>query len=284
MTSTPASSMALPLFDHLSEIASMVRIANRVFLFLDFDGTLAPVVEDPGGAAMSPRTREQLIKLAQKAKFTVAVISGRSLPDLQHRVGLDGVIYGGNHGLEISGPGFSFIEPVAAGRRRALQRLSASLEIRLRRFPGIIVENKGLTASVHYRKAGEGDRAGVRRMVAEGMVAEAVASGKDFFQVVQGLEVLEIRPRVNWDKGTAAQWILRASGSPDALPVCIGDDATDEDAFSALAAGITVRVGRTDETSAHYQLEYQEAVAEFLAWLAELDDNRSGRHSTSQGI
>jgi len=276
MTSTP--SMALPLFDHLSDIASIVRIANRVFLFLDFDGTLAPVVEDPGGAAMSPRTREQLINLTQKAKFTVAVISGRALSDLRHRVGLDGVTYGGNHGLEISGPGFSFIEPVAAGRMRALQRLSDSLEIELRPIPGIIVENKGLTASVHYRKVREGDREDVRRMV-----AEAVASGRDFFQVVQGLEVLEIRPRVPWDKGRAAQWILRSSGSPGALPVCIGDDATDEDAFSALAAGITVRVGRTDETSAHYQLEYQEAVAEFLSWLAELDDDRSGRHSTSQG-
>jgi trehalose 6-phosphate phosphatase len=281
MTSTP--SMALPLFDHLSDIASIVRIADRVFLFLDFDGTLAPIVEDPGAAAMSPRTREQLINLTQKTKFTVAVISGRSLSDLQRRVGLAGVTYGGNHGLEISGPGLSFIEPVAAGRTRALQRLSGSLEIRLRPIPGIVVENKGLTASVHYRRAREEDLAGVRRMVADGMVAEAIASGKDYFQVVQGLEVLEIRPRVAWDKGTAAQWILRSSGSPDALPVCIGDDATDEDAFSALAAGITVRVGRTDETSAHYQLEYQEAVPEFLAWLAELDDNRSGRHSASRG-
>jgi trehalose 6-phosphate phosphatase len=282
MTSTP--SMALPLFDHLSDVASIVRNANRVFLFLDFDGTLAPIVEYPGAATLSPRTREQLINLTQKAKFTIAVISGRSLSDLRRRVGLDGVTYGGNHGLEISGPGLSFIEPVAARRVRALQRISQSLETRLRSIPGIIVENKGLTASVHYRKAREEDRAGVRRMVAEGMVAEAVASGKDFFQVVQGLEVLEIRPRVVWDKGTAAHWILRSSGSRGALPVCIGDDATDEDAFSALATGITVRVGRTDETSAHYQLEYQEAVPEFLAWLAELDDNRSGRPPASQGI
>jgi trehalose 6-phosphate phosphatase len=149
----------------------------------------------------------------------------------------------------------------------------------LRRIPGIIVENKGLTASVHYRRVREEDREGVRRTV-----AEAVASGKGFFQIVQGLEVLEIRPRVNWHKGTAARGILRSSGHPDALPVCLGDDATDEYAFSALAAGITVRIGRTDQTAAHYQLEYQEAVAEFLAWLAGLDDNRSGHHSVSQGI
>jgi trehalose-phosphatase len=78
---------------------------------------------------------------------------------------------------------------------------------------------------------------------------------------------------VDWNKGTAARWIMGTSERPHSLPVYLGDDASDEDAFSALSAGITVRVGRAAETSAHYHLEYQESVREFLIWLAELDDS-----------
>ena len=276
------TSVARSLFDHLSDVAQALSAAGRVFLFLDFDGTLAPIVEEPDTASMSAKTREQLIALSQKPKFLVAIISGRPLSDLQQRVGLPGLFYAGNHGLEISGPGLSFVEPAALQRVPALRELSRSLERRLKDMAGARVDNKRLTATVHYRKARDEDREEIRRIV-----QEAVASSGDLFRVSEGLKALEIRPQVNWNKGAAAQWILESSGGEDALPIYLGDHATDEDAFSALAAGITVRIGRTAETSAQYQLEYQEAVGEFLAWLAELDDDLSrqtakpGEHGAS---
>jgi len=261
------TAVARSLFDHLSDVAQALGAASQVFLFLDFDGTLAPVVDEPAAASMSPKTKEQLVRVSQKPRFLVAIISGRPLSDLQQRVGLEGLFYAGNHGLEIAGPGLSFIQPDARERVPALRELTRSLETKLRDIPGARVDNKGLTATVHYRQARDEDREAIRRIV-----QEAVASAGDLFCVSEGLKALEIRPRVNWNKGAAAQWILESSGRGDALPVYLGDHATDEDAFSALAAGITVRIGPTAETSAQYQLEYQEAVGEFLAWLAELDD------------
>lgn len=258
---------ALSLFDHLSDVAQVLSAAGRVFVFLDFDGTLAPIVDQPGAASMPAKTREQLINLSHRPRFLIAIISGRPLADLRQRVGLAGLFYAGNHGLEIAGPGLTFVIPEALERVPALRELSRSLERRLSDIAGTNVDNKGLTATVHYRQAGAADREVIRRIV-----QEAVASTGDLFRTSEGLEALEIRPRVNWNKGAAAQWILESSGAGDALPIYLGDHATDEDAFSALAAGITVRIGRTAETSAQYQLEYQEAVGEFLAWLAELDD------------
>jgi trehalose 6-phosphate phosphatase len=260
--------MTRPLFDHLSNVASSVGRAGHVFLFLDFDGTLAPIVEEPGMASMPPETRQSLVSLAGRRRFSVAIISGRSLPDLQRKVGLQGLTYAGNHGLTICGPGLSFVEPTAAKRMGMLQELSQELGKRLRHISGAEMENKGLTASVHFRKAPENSLEEIRQIV-----GAAVTSSGPLFHVTQGLQSLEIRPQVNWNKGTAARWIMETSERPHSLPVYLGDDASDEDAFSALSAGITVRVGPAAETSAQYHLEYQEAVREFLIWLAELDDS-----------
>jgi len=261
-----ASPTTRHLFDHLSEAASLVNAARRVFLFLDFDGTLAPIVDEPGDATMSAEARALLIVLMRKPRFSVAIVSGRALADLETRVGLERLTYAGDHGFEIRGPGLSFIEPTAVKRMSALNRVAGDLENRLREIAGVRVENKGLTASVHYRKVREEQRDQVREIV-----KDTVATAGGLFRVTQGLSVLEIRPRVNWHKGTAARWIMMASGYRDGMPVYLGDDATDEDAFVSLASGITVRVGRTTETSAKYHLEYQESTAEFLAWLAELE-------------
>lgn len=267
---TPGTATTRSLFEHLSDIASQVGAARNVFLCLDFDGTLAPIVLNPRAASMSTEMRGQLLRLARRKRFQLAIISGRSLADLEWRVGLDGLTCAGNHGLEIRGPKLSFIEPVARTRMPALQSLCRALEVRINRIHGTLLENKGLTASVHYRGAAESDRSEIRRVV-----DETVAPAAELFCTTQGLDVIEIRPRVNWNKGTAARLILSSSADPYALPVYLGDDATDEDAFSELADGITVKIGRFTATAAHYQLEYQEEVGEFLTWLAVLDDTLS---------
>jgi trehalose 6-phosphate phosphatase len=261
--------MPQPLFDHLSEVASSVREARRLLVFLDFDGTLAPIDEIPDEARMPPETRLLLRRIAEDSRFSVVIISGRALSDIEERVGLEHLIYAGNHGLEISGRGLDYVQPAAALRIKALGELSRRLRGRLRHIPGIEIENKVLTTSVHYRRAAEGSEEEVAKII------DAVAGGGQSFQVTEGLKVFEIRPRVSWNKGLAVRWIKATTREWDALSVYLGDDLTDEDAFAALPDGLTVRVGRDRETAARYFVEEQAQVAEFLDWLAR---NGNGDH------
>jgi trehalose-phosphatase len=254
------------LFDHLSEIAGPLNAAGHVFLFLDFDGTLAAIVDEPVEATIAAGTRSSLIRLSRRSEFSVAVISGRAVGDLEARVAVEGLTYGGDHGLAIRGPGLKFVEQVASRRKPVLSLLLDDLEGRLKASPGVRIERKDLSASVHYRGVPEGQHGQLRQTV-----TDSVAATGGLFEVTQGLLVLEIRPRVEWNKGAAALWIMKSCGKQDALPVFLGDDSTDEDAFAALANGITVRVGQATATVAKYRLEHQESVGEFLAWLAELD-------------
>jgi trehalose 6-phosphate phosphatase len=267
-----------PLLEYLPNLAARVSAAGHLFLFLDFDGTLAPIVEDPDRAQMPAGTRNLLSALAGKESLTLGIISGRSLPDLQERVGLKDVIYAGNHGLEISGPCLNLVDPTATMQIEPLRELARELRDRLAHIPGVLVENKVLTASVHFRKAPAICREEIRRTA-----DAAVDSTGDLFCVTRGLEVFEIKPRVNWNKGSAVRWIEETLAKGPALTVFIGDDITDEDAFAALPDGITVRVGPHGKTSARYHLEAQESVAELLLWFADatafsLETSRCGAH------
>ena len=213
---------------------------------------------------MPVESRNALHALGTGDGSSVAIISGRALPDLRERVRMEEIIYAGNHGLEITGPGLRFVEPTAARRVEALEELARHLEVQLAHIRGVEVEGKVLTASIHFRKTHYSKLAEIRRIV-----QAAVAPQSSLFQVAQGLEVFEIRPRVDWDKGSAVRWIKEALGKSDALPICIGDDLTDEDAFAALPEGVTISVGRAAGTCARYHLDMQESVQKFLVWLAE---------------
>ena len=261
-----------PFLEHLSEIGSLLRAAPHILLFLDFDGTLAPIVEDPSLASMPPGTKEVLARFVDDPKFTLAIISGRALADLRLRLGFENVIYAGNHGLEISGPGLEFVEPRAAERLKSLGELARHLRARLHDIRGVEVENKVLSASVHFRRASATAIPEVRQAVDDAVVFE-----DNPFQVTEGRKVLEIRPRVNWDKGMAVRWIQQKSGRLGAVPLYLGDDSSDEDAFLALPDGITISVGKCKETSASYCLERQEEVLGFLTWLGEVGDPRQTR-------
>jgi trehalose 6-phosphate phosphatase len=270
--------MIQPLFDHLSGIAATVAAARHLLLFLDFDGTLSPIVEEPERAQLPLDTRNTLRTLASREGVSLAIISGRPIYDLRERVGLKNLIYAGNHGLEISGPGMHFIEPAAAQRIKALGELSRHLRTRLRHIPGAGVEYKVLSASVHFRKAPP-DR---EEEIGE-RVQTAVGSLGNLFEVTMGLKVFEIRPKVNWNKGMAVRWIKQAT-TPDALPIYIGDDTTDEDAFAALPEGITISAGRAEKTSARYSLAGPDAVQRFLVWLGEPGNWKERGRPASPGL
>ena len=256
--------MSRPLFDVLEELGPRVTEAPHVLLLLDFDGTLTPIAQHPDNVRLHPRQVAALKALGARMPVSLAVISGRERADLQARVGVPGAIYAGNHGLEISGPGFMFVEPTAVACRNALQGLAADLSNRVAAIPGAFVEDKGLTLSVHYRQAPP-DSAETIRQTVHG----ALANASHPFQLTAGNMVFDVRPRVAWNKGTAANWIRTQLAQPDVLVVYVGDDATDEDAFAALPDGITIKVGGgPSETAAAYQVDSPEDVWRFLDWLA----------------
>ncbi len=251
------------LFDHLDDLGPRLRAARSLALFLDFDGTLVSFRNDPGRAALPPSLRRILLGISADENRIVAIVSGRERADLQARVGLPGLIYAGNHGLEISGPGFIFIEPTAVGYRECLQKLAEALVPRLKNIEGTWVEDKGLTVSVHWRQAAAERAEEVRRIV-----HGALENTSHPFLLTTGDKVYDIRPRVYWHKGSAVHWIRERLGKQDALTVYLGDDATDEDAFAALPDGITIKVGEATETAAVYHLRDLEDVERFLEWLA----------------
>jgi trehalose-phosphatase len=254
--------MSQPLFKNLSEISRRINTAPHILLFLDFDGTLSPIVAQPDMAQLPPETKNILTRLARQNKISVAIISGRALADVRARVGIEHLIYAGNHGLEISGPGIHFIHRQALAGREALQQLSAQLAVKLRHLTGVEVEQKGLTTSIHYRRAAaaEVDEV-VKTIQALGVEASSL------FRLTTGKMIYEIRPRVDWHKGAAACWIRAQLGYPNPLSIYLGDDVTDENAFVELQQDITIKVGPAYVTAARYHLADPDEVRKFLRYL-----------------
>ncbi len=256
--------MSRPLLENLSEISERLDAAPHVLLFTDFDGTLTPIAEHPNLAHLSAETKTLLQQLSRQSKITLAVISGRALADIQTRVGIEELIFAGNHGLEICGPGFHFIDPEAAAQREGLQQLAEKLSARMQAISGAYVENKGLTVSIHFRQVADRQMDQVVRVV-----RAAVTPRHRQWQLVVGKMVYEIKPRVDWHKGAALHWIKDRIGKSKAQMIYLGDDFTDEDAFAALPDGITVKVGHAEETLAKFHVANPVEVQQFLFWLNE---------------
>lgn len=245
----------------------------------DYDGTLTPIVERPEDAELSGASRYLLEVLAHQRRYTVGIISGRALSDLKARVGVKRVIYAGNHGLEIEGPDFDFVHPVAREVKDVFNALVQVLRKGLNSISGAIVEHKGLTLSVHYRLVDE-DRVAEVKDVVEQTVDVPKLLGQ--VKTTQGKKVYELRPAVDWHKGKAVSLILanRRYG-PETRPtvVFLGDDFTDEDGFAAVEklGGITILVGEDmPETRASYYLRSPGEVQEFLGRLVDAERRKMG--------
>lgn len=234
--------------------------AGGLLLCLDFDGTLAPIVDDPDAAEMGPVAEAVVRRLADDSDVTVALVSGRSLADLRERAGLDGVRYAGNHGLEWDdGRGRTVAEDVR-GSRPAVERAIGSLRAELADVPGCRVEDKDLTGTVHYRET-PGELTGdVVRTV------EEVVASTDGLRCTRGKAILELRPDVPAGKDRAVERLRERY--PQRLPVFVGDDVTDEDGFRAVADdGVGVLVGDRSDTAATLRVPDTDGVASLLTWL-----------------
>jgi trehalose 6-phosphate phosphatase len=257
-----------------SEVAKQLRGASHVLLLLDYDGTLTPIVQRPELADLPQGVKQLLEALARQRRLTLAIISGRALVDVKEKVGIGDIFYAGNHGLEIEGPGISFVSPLAEEFKLVLRRLYHQLSQALGAIKGVLVEDKGLTLSVHYRQVAD-DRGKEVRDVFERITGDTAVSGK--IRLTSGKKVYEIRPAVAWDKGKVVKIMMEKCGGGEQkgglLPVYIGDDLTDEDAFRAIEdykGGISVFVGGGDSpSSARYFLGSPDEVARFLSLLLE---------------
>lgn len=239
-----------------------VPVGVPVSVFLDYDGTLVPIRRKPELAVLPSKRRAELARLARRT--LVGIVSGRPLAEIRRLVGVPGISYIGNHGMEIHAGGRSWVHPEAKRRAGAVARAAAAVERRTAGYPGVFVERKGLTASVHYRLAAAGFRGPVRAIV-----ADEVRRGRGALALTRGKMVLEIRPDVEWDKGRGVLKLMDLTGCPRwCFPVYVGDDRTDEDAFRALAGwGLTIHVGAKKKTLAARRIAEVDGVWAFLGEL-----------------
>ncbi|XP_052184508.1 probable trehalose-phosphate phosphatase D isoform X2 [Diospyros lotus] len=248
---------------------------KKIIVFLDYDGTLSPIVNDPDRAFMSDRMRSAVHEVARR--FPTAIISGRSRDKVYEFVQLDEVYYAGSHGLDIRGPPLQLKSYDAKYQTRALdKKMLKEFEKKTSEIQGVVIEDNRFSISVHYRHVQEKDY---------GILQEAVHSvlaKYPCFHLTKGLKVLEIRPSIKWNKGHALEYLLDTLGftsSSNFLPVYIGDDQTDEDAFKVLQSkglGFPIIVSSIPRhTMASHSLHDPSEVLSFLIRLARWGENSS---------
>jgi trehalose-phosphatase len=250
--------------ENLEEIER--RLAGRQpAIFLDYDGTLSPMAPRPEMATLPGETRAVVCRLAQR--HPVAILSGRGREDVARLVGIDGIAYAGSHGFDIAGPGFR--HEAGDGIPERIESAARALRRELAGIEGVLVEPKRFAISIHFRLAGEDDLPRIESVV------DGVAKAHPTLRKAHGKKLFELRPDLDWDKGKALLWMMEAwhLDPAEVIPLYVGDDLTDEDAFRAIEErehGIGILVAEESRpTAASYSLRDPDQVRRFLVWLAE---------------
>ncbi len=241
-------------------------------VFLDYDGTLTPIVDRPEDAIISPAMQAAVRGLA--VRCPVCVVSGRDRPVVQQLMGIDTLIVAGSHGFDIWSPsGGAIQKDHGSDFAELLDHVKAILNEVMGPIDGALVEPKKASVAAHYRLVAEGERPKVKAVV-----DEILAAHPDRLKVTPGKMVFEIQPKIDWDKGKAVLYLIEALGlkRDDIVPMYLGDDITDEHAFEALEElGIGVFVGSADDpevggrtTHADYILHTMDEVERCLDSLA----------------
>ncbi len=258
--------------DKADELAERLQ-GKRLAVFLDYDGTLSPIVPDPDKAVMADSMREAVDQLAQVA--TVAIVSGRDRRAVENFVQLSDLVYAGSHGFDIKGPNTRMEHQDGQKALPTLDEAEKQLAELLGDVDGVALERKRYAIAIHYRQVAEDQVGLVERAVDE------VYRRLPDLRKGEGKKVFELQPDLPWNKGYATLWLLDALDldQPDVVPIYIGDDVTDEDAFRALRdrqpehggdPGFGIFVGELHRpTAASYRLEDVAAVERFLRNEAE---------------
>ena len=258
------------LFEGWENIQKRIQTAQNLFLFLDYDGTLTPIVSSPELAVCPREVKAVLERLRDSPHVLLAIISGRSLEDVREKVGIPGIIYVGNHGLDIQNPAGIHQKKLSPSREKELRKIIQTLQESFGEIPGILFENKGPILAIHYRNVAQRYFAWIHKRL-----KETLEKWKGRWKIAHGKMVFEIRPEVDFHKGKAVKEILKGA-SKDLLPIYLGDDQTDEDAFREVKGrGISIFVGPGGLTSeAEYYLENPSEVQLFLLRCEEITKDK----------
>ncbi|KNA16666.1 hypothetical protein SOVF_087040 [Spinacia oleracea] len=287
---------ALTSFEEIIDFAE----GKKVAIFLDYDGTLSPIVDDPDRALMSDDMRSAVRNVAKY--FPTAIISGRNRDKVCDLVGLSELHYAGSHGMDIMSPvhklsnghsntndstdkqdkEVSLFQP-ATEFLPMIDEVFRTLVEKTKGIKGVNVENHKFCASVHYRNVDEKNWPTIAQLVHE------VLKSFPRLRLTHGRKVLEVRPVFDWDKGKAVEFLLESLGlskCEEVLPIFIGDDKTDEDAFRVLRNGnrgygiIVSPIPK--ETKAFYSLRDTSEVKQFLEGLVQWKEQRyNSKRSTN---
>ncbi len=250
---------------HIEEIRTRVSSAGYMLL-LDFDGTLSPIVPIPDDAQIESRLRETLVECSRT--HPIAIVSGRSLADIEKRVGIDTIWYAGSHGLEWKAIGEADLKETPEPQRSAIDAVRALFRKTADEEAGLIFEDKVHCAAINYRALSDADAALFSSRMFE-LISPYAAKG---LRVMDGMRTFEVSPAIDWTKGECSQMLLKMarekSGAP-LIPIYIGDSITDEDAFRVLREGVTVRVGPDPLSAAEFFVPSQSDVVVFLTQMCE---------------
>ncbi|KAK4356667.1 hypothetical protein RND71_025638 [Anisodus tanguticus] len=262
---------ALDMFEQIISASK----GKQIVMFLDYDGTLSPIVEDPDQAFMSDAMRATVRKLARY--FPTAIVSGRCRDKVYSFVRLAELYYAGSHGMDIKGPskgskykkgGQAVLFQAAIEFIPMIDEVYKTLQDATKSIKGVRVENNKFCASVHFRSVDEKKWGELAQQV------RSVLKEYPKLRLTQGRKVFEIRPTIKWDKGKALEFLLESLGyanCTDVFPVYIGDDRTDEDAFKVLRErdqGFGILVSKIPkDTHASYSLQEPSEVMVFLRRL-----------------
>ncbi|MEP0069693.1 trehalose-phosphatase [Pyruvatibacter sp.] len=265
MTQTVAPAGQPDALEHFDDI--IARMAGRSpALFLDYDGTLVPLARRPELAIAPPGLLKALSRLADL--MPVAVVTGRGRPDVMQMLGVKGIAYAGSHGFDIvDAEGTDLSGDIGDAFLPALKKASLALTALLDPIDGAFLEDKIYSLAIHYREVAEDRHAEIEAAV------KAEADRHPTLKKAGGKMIHELRPDMEWNKGTAILHVMEAMGlTPDtSMPFYIGDDETDEDGFNAVRdIGVGIKVGGDmGETAAHFTLQSPDAVGVFLSQLTD---------------
>jgi trehalose-phosphatase len=234
--------------EHWPEIQTHISRRPRLLLALGFDGILSPTVAQPAKAELPEGTRALLAKLAASPRITLAFLSGRSLRDVQSRVGVADAYYVGNHGMEVRGPGLASSDGLAVSCRSDLVDSLAVLARCTKRLRGVLIEDKGLSVTVHWRHADAAEAATLRDLM------DLIVRNHPRLCVSAGEASWELRARASWNKGDALRQIMTHRHLASADAIYLGSEPNDEDAFARLPDGLTFCVGTAHASLARFRL------------------------------